>query len=77
MPNNSNNHRLLLNACEAAALLGIGRSHLYGLHASGRMPLPIKLGRRTLWRKDELAAWVAAGCPARARWAALSTGGNR
>ncbi len=61
-------HRLLLNAIEAAALLGIGRSHLYGLHASGQLPMPVKLGRRSLWRRDELERWVQAGCPVRGKW---------
>jgi len=62
---------LLLSAVETAALLGIARSHLYALHSSGRLPIPIKLGRRSLWRKNELEAWVQAGCPARSRWAAM------
>jgi predicted DNA-binding transcriptional regulator AlpA len=40
---------LLLSAQDAAKLLGIGRSHFYGLHSSGRLgPLPVKLGRRAL-----------------------------
>ena len=69
-------NRLLLSAVEAAALLGIGRTHFYGLHASGQVPLPVKLGRRTLWRKDELTAWVNAGCPARDKWLAQK-GGQR
>ena len=60
---------LLLSATESADLLGIGRSHFYGLHSSGRLgPLPVRLGRRTLWRAEELAAWVAAGCPGRDVW---------
>jgi len=71
MTNNSRDNPLLLSAVEVAAMLGIGRSHLYGLHASGRLPLPVKLGRRSLWRRDELAAWVQAGCPSRSKWVAL------
>ena len=68
MPNKSPQNPLLLSADQAAAFLGIGRSHLYSLHSSGRLPLPVKLGRRTLWRRDELSAWVAAGCPSRDKW---------
>ena len=60
---------LLLSAQDAAELLSITRSHFYALHSSGRLgPLPIQLGRRTLWRREELANWVAAGCPVRDRW---------
>ena len=60
---------LLLSAQDAAKLLGIGRSHFYGLHSSGRLgPLPVKLGRRALWNRKELEAWVEAGCPTREQW---------
>ena len=60
---------LLLSAENAAKLLGIGRSHFYGLHSSGRLgPLPIKLGGRTLWNRKELEAWVESKCPSREQW---------
>ncbi len=60
---------LLLSAQEAATLLGIARSHLYAMHSSGRLgPLPISLGRRTLWSRQELGEWVRCGCPARHEW---------
>lgn len=60
--------KLLLSANEAAQLLGISRSALYALHSSGRVPLPLKLGRRSLWSFEELRAWVSAGCPSREKW---------
>ena len=50
--------KLLLSADEAAALLGIGRTHFWGLHSSGRLPMPVRLGRRTLWVAEELRAWT-------------------
>ena len=60
---------LLVGADDAAKLLGIGRSLFYSLHSSGQLgPLPIRLGRRALWRREELAAWIRAGCPGRTRW---------
>ncbi len=60
---------LLLSAEDAADLLGIGRSHFYALHSSGRLgPQPVRLGRRTLWRADELRAWCEEDCPPRVRW---------
>lgn len=62
-------YSLLLSASDAATLLGIGSSHLWGLHSSGRLgPLPIKLGRRTLWRRRDLEKWTDAGCPSRKQW---------
>lgn len=60
---------LLLNAAQAAAVCGVSRSFWWLLHSSGRCPLPVFLGRRRLWRADELADWCAAGCPPRTRWA--------
>jgi predicted DNA-binding transcriptional regulator AlpA len=62
---------LLVDAREAAALCGIGRTLWLQLASAGRVPMPVRLGRRTLWRAEELAEWVAAGCPARDRWTAL------
>lgn len=60
--------KLLLSAAEAAAVLGISRSQLYALHSSGRLPLPLKLGRRTLFLFEELKSWTHAGCPSREKW---------
>lgn len=62
---------LLLDARQCAALCNISRATWYSLLSSGRCPLPVRLGRRTLWRRDELTAWVAAGCPPRDRWQAM------
>ncbi len=60
---------LLLSAMNAAKLLGIGSSHFWGLHSSGRLgPLPVKLGRRTLWRRMDLEKWTDADCPSRKQW---------
>ena len=61
--------KLLFDARESAGFLGIGRTLFLSMHSSGRLgPSPIRLGRRTLWCKNELKTWVSAGCPARARW---------
>ena len=60
--------KLLLSDKEVAELLGIGRTLLWGLHTTGRLPLPVKLGRRTLWNFEELKRWTVAGCPSRQKW---------
>lgn len=63
---------ILLDAKRAAALLGgISRSHFLALHSSGRVPLPVKLGRRTLWRRDLLEKFVAWNCPPRDKFLAM------
>lgn len=68
-----NNDTMLLSAVEAAASIGISRSLFYELHAEGKVPAPIRLGKRVLWRKDELRAWVDSGCPNRGDWECRST----
>lgn len=66
---NNNVTPLLVSAQDAAGLLGISQRAFYSLLSSGRIgPLPIHLGRRTLWRRNELESWIQAGCPARQQW---------
>lgn len=65
---------LLVDARAAAALRGVSRSMWWSLHAAGRVPIPVRLGRRTLWRAAELAAWIEAGCPPRDRWECIREG---
>jgi predicted DNA-binding transcriptional regulator AlpA len=59
---------LLIDAKGAAALCGICRTTWLSLCSAGKTPEPIRLGRRVLWRLDELRAWLDAGCPARHNW---------
>jgi len=59
---------LLLDAAEAARLIGIGRSTFYRLDETGGVPRGVRLGRMRRWRSEELRAWIAAGCPPRVRW---------
>lgn len=64
---------LTLSANDAAALLGIGKTTFWSLHNQGKLPKPVRLGRRVLWRRKELEAWLEADCPSRDRWEAMST----
>ncbi len=66
---------LLLSAGDAAELIGIGRTQFYELHSSGRLPLPLTLGKRKLWRAEELRLWVQADCPSAEKWLQMK-GGN-
>ena len=62
----------LAGSKDAAKLLSISVSMFYALHSSGRIgPLPIKLGRRSLWSRQELSDWVLADCPPRHKWQKL------
>ncbi len=63
---------LLVDAKTAVWMIGVGKTKLYALHASGRLPEPIRLGRAVRWSVQELREWTAAGCPARDRWQAMN-----
>jgi len=69
---------LLLSAVKTAELLGIGRTSLYALHSSGRLPLPVKLNGRILWRRAEIVAWTACEppCPNREKWELIKRSKN-
>jgi prophage regulatory protein len=62
---------LLLSAEVAARMCGRSEASWWRDHAAGRIPAPIKLGGRTLWRAEELRRWVENGCPPRSVWEAL------
>lgn len=59
---------LLLDVAEVAELLGVGRSTLYRLDETGAVPRGVRIGRMRRWSREELRAWIAAGCPPRVRW---------
>ena len=62
---------LLLSASQAAAVCNTSVRTWRMWDAAGKIPRAIRIGRSTYWRPEELRAWVAAGCPERARWNAL------
>jgi excisionase family DNA binding protein len=62
------NAPLLLGVKEVCSALGLGRTAIYGLINSGRLPMPLKLGGKVCWRRDEILRWIAADCPPRKRW---------
>lgn len=60
---------LLVDAKGVCQLLGIGLSCLYAMDRTGELgPQGLKPRRRRLWPREELAAWVKAGCPRREIW---------
>ncbi|MFM9957264.1 MAG: helix-turn-helix transcriptional regulator [Phycisphaerales bacterium] len=75
-PHDTNHFSAALRPTELAHLLGVSRSMLWKLHSSGRLPLPIRLGRSTRWRRAEVLAWLEAGCPDRAAWQARRSNGG-
>ena len=59
---------LLISDREAAALCSCSRSHWHVLAAAGKIPPSVKLGRKRLWRREEIQEWAAAGCPDGRMW---------
>ena len=54
----------LLDVKAVTLLLGgCSTRHVYRLADAGSMPRPIRLGKLVRWRRAELEAWIAAGCP--------------
>jgi predicted DNA-binding transcriptional regulator AlpA len=49
---------ITLTAREAAGILGLAASTLAKLRLSGNGPLYCKLGRRVVYRREDLAAWL-------------------
>ena len=70
-----NEELLLLSARKAAAMCGMALRTWRTWDAAGFVPAPVRIGRSTFWRVNELKAWIAAGCPQRGTWNAIQ-GGN-
>jgi predicted DNA-binding transcriptional regulator AlpA len=68
---------LLIPDTAAAALAGVSRAHWHRLRAAGKLPPSIRLGRKVLWRRLEIEAWIAAGCPDSPTWAAMTAASRR
>ena len=53
----------LLDVRHVAALLGCSPRHVYRMSDAGAMPRPVRLSTLVRWRKADVDAWLAAGCP--------------
>lgn len=70
-PSENETSASLVNAVEAARICGVSRTTWFKLRAAGRIPSPVRLARRVLWRVEELHQWIAAGCPTLHQWQRL------
>lgn len=57
------NGALLLSAKAVASLLSIAPRSVWRLRSAGKMPRPVRLGGRVLWRRADIEKWVGDGCP--------------
>lgn len=60
--------RLMVRDYEAADIVGIGRSKFLQKVSEGGAPLPVRIGRRSLWPVQWLRSWCAGGCKDRFAW---------
>jgi excisionase family DNA binding protein len=54
---------MLLDVRAVAALLDCSSRHVYRQSDAGRLPAPVRVGALVRWRRTDLDAWLAAGCP--------------
>ena len=66
---------LLVTARQAAEMCAKSLRTWRTWDSAGWVPRAVRIGRSTLWRVEELRAWVEAGCPRRAEWEEQGLGG--
>ena len=65
---NHGSQPILLSAGQLAQLLGISTRTLWRRDGAGDLPRPVMVGPTKRWRRGEIEAWVAGGCPSRTEW---------
>ena len=68
---------LLVAAPEAALLCSVSERTWRKYDRCGRVPSPLRWGKRRLWSVEELRRWIEAGCPSRDRWESLPAANTR
>ena len=49
----------LLKLPQVEGLVGLKKSKIYALIQDGRFPVPVKVGRASLWLEQEVQGWIA------------------
>ncbi|MFO0847310.1 MAG: hypothetical protein U0871_01950 [Gemmataceae bacterium] len=62
---------LAVDARGLTQLLPFGLRTIRAMDSAGKLPAPVRVGGRVLWRVPEIRAWLKAGAPDRAGWEAL------
>ena len=59
---------LLIDAAELARMLSVSKPTIWRMLSAQRAPEPLRLTAQCLrWRRSDVEAWLAAGCPAQQR----------
>jgi predicted DNA-binding transcriptional regulator AlpA len=64
------NSPLVADAADVAVMLRISVRTVRTWDAAGKLPKPIRIGGRVVWRLDELRDWLNADAPDRETWTA-------
>lgn len=59
---------LLVSVDDVGRLLSVSARTVWRLDSAGKLPKAVRVGGQKRWRRDELIAWVADGCPNRKDW---------
>ncbi|VTT98148.1 Marine sediment metagenome DNA, contig: S01H1_L03384 OS=marine sediment metagenome GN=S01H1_10196 PE=4 SV=1: Phage_AlpA [Gemmataceae bacterium] len=62
---------LVADARRLAVMLCAGLRTVRAWDVAGKLPKPLRIGGRVVWRVDEIRAWIDAGAPDRETWEAL------
>jgi len=62
---------LAVDAKRLALMLSCGVRTVRTHDAAGKLPAPIRVGGRVLWRVAEIRAWLDAGAPDREAWESI------
>ena len=65
---------LVVDARRLGKLLSCGLRTVRTWDAGGKLPAPIRIGGRVVWRVEEIRAWLDAGAPNRAEWEVRNAG---
>ena len=61
--------KLMLSPLEVAATLSMSRAKFYQICSTGQFgPMPVRFGRKTLYRTNDVEKWVEGGCQSRTQW---------
>ena len=61
----------LLSINQLAEHMGVDRVTIYRHRRTGKLPLPIKIGRKVCWIQEEIKAWLEAGAPNLRKWSLM------
>lgn len=55
--------KLLLSSKEVGEIIGVSSRQVWNLLNRGMIPSPVRVGRRTLWKRKDLEEWIDQDCP--------------